>query len=158
MLSHLLYGLPRNRLPAMDHVAAVAIRQFRVPMAIISLVTDEEVVFVGAQGLPDGYMPKDTTFCRMVSASQDVVVVEDTLADDLLCRNSAVIGPPHIRFFAGAPLLAETGKLGTVCIADTVPRQFGFGQRLALQHMARIATQEWDDRKSMAATALAYGV
>jgi GAF domain-containing protein len=157
MITNLFSQLSLNRLPAMDHIAAVAMKHFGVPMSVVSLVTSEEVVFVGAQGLPHGYVPKDTNFCRLVASGPDVIVIEDTLSDPRLRTNSAVVGPPRIRFFAGAPLVAETGEnLGTVCIADVRPRQLEFGQRVALKHMARIAAQEWIDRRSRTASAFAF--
>jgi GAF domain-containing protein len=54
------------------------------------------------------------------------------LADNLL-----VTGPPHIRFYAGAPLIDRRGMaLGTLCVIDRQSRKLTEKQRLHLQRLA----------------------
>lgn len=144
MPSQLFTQISTQRVPVMDHIAAVAMKHFRVPIAIVSLLTNEEVVFVGTQGLPDDFVPRETSFCRLVFSGREVVVVEDARLDSRIHNHTAVLGPPFVRFLAGAPLMTDMGKkIGTICIADVHPRELAFGQRIALKHLARIASQEW---------------
>ena len=67
------------------------------------------------------------------------MVVPDAAADPRFARNPLVTDAPHIRFYAGAPLvLADGHQVGTLCIIDPAPRE-GFSPREAeaLQLMAR---------------------
>lgn len=61
------------------------------------------------------------------------------------------MGPPHIRFYAGAPLRTSDGfNLGSLCILDDKPREeFTPRQRLILKEFAAIAMREmelWRDK------------
>ena len=50
----------------------------------------------------------------------------DTLLDPRFASNSLVTGAPHIRFYAGVPLVTPNNhKLGTFCIIDVKPRPHG---------------------------------
>ncbi len=51
-----------------------------------------------------------------------VLTVYDTLSDPRFQNNPLVVGAPYIRFYAGASLLIEGVKLGTLCIIDYEPR------------------------------------
>ena len=57
-------------------------------------------------------------------------------------------GDPHIRFYAGAPILARHGHvLGTVCVIDNKPRIVAPEQVQALEALARQATELLEMRK-----------
>lgn len=72
-----------------------------------------------------------------------MLVVEDALQDERFAENRYVKGAPHIRFYAGCPLVGSMGhRYGTLCILDFVPRHFTAEQYLTLCHFAELATRE----------------
>jgi signal transduction histidine kinase len=79
-----------------------------------------------------------------------VLVVPDATLDARFCDNPAVVGPAHIRFYAGAPLISPEGyKLGTFCIIDTVPRAtYTAEQTSMLVDLAEMAVKVMVDRRS----------
>ena len=55
----------------------------------------------------------------------EVLVVMDLSKDARFRLNGVVKGPPHFRFYAGAPLVSSVGlRLGSLCLSDTSPRFF----------------------------------
>lgn len=53
--------------------------------------------------------------------SPDVFVIEDALRDYRFKDNPLVKGDPFIRFYAGAALIVDDIKVGSLCIIDRVP-------------------------------------
>merc|ERR1711881_672018 len=76
--------------------------------------TGREIAFCAHSIMPDA-----TT-----RVHKEIMVVRDALADDRFKDSALVQGWPHIRFYAGAPLLigGEDGikrAIGTLCVIDT---------------------------------------
>jgi PAS domain S-box-containing protein len=70
--------------------------------------------------------------------------IEDCRSDPVLSRDPAVCGPPHVRFFAGAPIRLEDGSTaGAIWVCALEPRPFerALGQRL--QDLADFVADEW---------------
>ena len=66
------------------------------------------------------------------------MIVPDASKDERFLDHPLVTGHPKIRFYAGAPLLAENGHIiGTICVLDTTPRDLDAKQLPALQFMAQ---------------------
>lgn len=75
----------------------------------------------------------------------------DTTQDWRFENNPQVVGPPHIRFYAGAPLRTADGhNVGSLCIIDDKPRdEFPPRSRLILKEFAAVAMREmelWRDK------------
>jgi hypothetical protein len=62
------------------------------------------------------------------------------------CRfaeNPLVLHEPHIRFYAGAPLISSTGhRLGSLCVIDRVPRELEAHSCSVLINFAEIVVRE----------------
>ena len=108
------------------------------PISLISLIDDERQWFKARTGTDVLQTPREYSFCQYAMRANDVYEVPDMAADARFANNPLVTGDPHIRFYAGAPLLTPEGQpLGTLCALDTVPRQLSSDQREALRVLAR---------------------
>lgn len=104
---------------AFDRLTTLAARLFDAPIALISLVDSERQFFKACFGLNIRETPRSHSFCAYALHSSALLIVPDATQDPRFCTNPLVTGPPHIRFYAGAPLVAPSGVvLGTLCIID----------------------------------------
>jgi hypothetical protein len=127
---------PSNEL--FDSLVNLATDLFNVPIAAVTLVDRERQWFKASCGLSERETPRDESFCAHVVADPVTTIVPDTLLDERFAENPGVTGPPHLRFYAGHPIMLAKGHcLGTVCIADTRPRQLSSEQ---LQRLGQIAS------------------
>ncbi len=107
-----------------DRVAAFAAAEFDVPICVISLVDEDRQWFKARVGVDVCETPRDVSFCGHALQQSDVLLIENALKDERFHDNPLVIGEPHIRFYAGAPLMLPSGYVaGTLCVIDTKPRQ-----------------------------------
>jgi GAF domain-containing protein len=121
-----------------DHIAQLAASLFDVPISLVSIVGSDAQCFRGASGIDETHTPRDVAFCAFAILQPDVMVVPDAAEDARFCSNPLVTGPPGIRFYAGAPLRVANGQpVGTLCIIDHKPRDFGEKEQWQLAQLAR---------------------
>lgn len=126
-----------------DRITRVAARTFDVPIALISLVDAERQWPKSLVGLDDAEAPREDSFCARAILGEDALVIEDTHADPVFVNNAQVVGEPYLRFYAGQVIRDGQGfKLGTLCIADRVPRAFPPEDAAVLRDLGRWAEQE----------------
>ncbi|HEV7439148.1 MAG TPA: EAL domain-containing protein [Methylobacterium sp.] len=129
--------------PHFEAVCRTAAALFSVPISLVSLVEEDQQWFKASCGLDLGGTPRAIAFCAHAILADDVLVVEDAAADPRFAQNPLVTGPPHIRFYAGAPLTLAPGlHVGTLCLKDVVPRRFPAEQRRQLQDLAAIVVAQ----------------
>ena len=98
-----------------DHIVQMASRIFDAPIVLISLVHRDRQFFKARVGMDLCETSRDVSFCTFAILQHDLFVVLDALQDERFSRNPLVTGHPHIRFYAGAPLLTAAGhSLGTL--------------------------------------------
>ena len=118
-------------------------RCFTVPICIVTLVDSNRQWFKAAYGLDAAQTGRDVAFCShaIMPDAPEIFEVPDTLADARFATNPLVTGPPHIRYYAGAPLYMGSQKLGTVCIIDAAPRPpLSTAERGSLINLAAMAS------------------
>lgn len=121
-----------------DDFTALASRLLQVPIALISLVDEERQWFKSRVGLEANATPRSWAFCAHAIHSPELLVVEDALADPRFAHSPLVAGEPHIRFYAGCPLVSPDGlALGTLCVIDREPRALSPEDADTLRRLAR---------------------
>ncbi len=138
--SELLDTPPEERF---DRLTRLAQRLFGVPIALVSLVDAERQWFKSRQGLDACETGRDISFCGHAILADDIFEVGNATLDPRFADNPLVSGPPHIRFYAGAPLSTRDGyRIGTLCLIDSQPRRLSTDDRRALRDLADIAAGE----------------
>jgi len=133
-----------------DNITRLAAHFFRAPIALVSLIDRERQWFKSRVGLDGTQTPRDLAFCAHAIAGDGVMVVPDATLDPRFSQNPLVTGGPGIRFYAGAPLIADGQRLGTLCIIDTVPRPHFDGRDAeTLAQLARLVVDELDLRREV---------
>jgi GAF domain-containing protein len=75
--------------------------------------------------------------------SREPTIIADTFQDARFADNPLVINEPRIRFYAGYPLILNSGScIGTLCLLDTRPRTLQGSDLERLRDLASIAMQE----------------
>lgn len=144
----ILHGLdlldtPHER--AFEDLCQNAAETFGVPTALITLLDADRQWFKARVGFGACETSRDVSFCNYVVAEDTILIVPDARVDPRFASNSLVVGPPYIRFYAGAPLYYGDGiRLGALCIIDQKPRAAAEIDVAALKQLAdRVAGEIW---------------
>ena len=126
-----------------DKLLAFAASEFDVPIALFSLVDDDRQWFKAKVGLEACATGRDVSFCAHAILQPELLIIADAMADERFVDNPLVTGAPHIRFYAGAPLILPTGEaIGTLCLIDTRPRQLDEIDQLMLGYVRDLLLEE----------------
>jgi PAS domain S-box-containing protein len=137
--------------PTLDAITGAAAAQFGCPMALVSLIDEDRQWFKSRQGLDVPQTPREQAFCAHAILDDRVFTVSDARTDERFADNPLVTGDPHIRFYAGHPLMVDGQAVGTLCVLDREPHELTDDQAQALAHLARAAeaclSREWRQRQ-----------
>lgn len=121
-----------------DNVAYLAQQICQTPVALISLVDKDRQWFKAKIGLELSETPRNIAFCSHTILEPESLQICDAMLDSRFAKNPLVTQDPHIRFYAGVPLITPTqDKIGTLCVMDFVPRQLTAEQLKALNKLTK---------------------
>lgn len=150
---------------AFDRFAHLAASITRAPIAMVNFINDERQMFRGlyippnpaqnqpveddawadrgiAFDLPAREMPLSHGFCPHVVAQRSPLALDDILAYPRFAGNP-VVDELGVRAYLGAPLVDDTNTvIGTVCVLDREPRQWGRERLKDIQHLAEALLSE----------------
>lgn len=132
-----------------DEITRLASLVLATQSSAISLIDDRRQWFKARVGIPFSETPRDQAFCSHAVESGKFLEVSDATADERFVDNPLVTRKGGIRFYAGAPLVVNSGHcLGTLCVFDSEPRPpLSDVQRCALEDLAKLAVERIEARR-----------
>ena len=130
-----------------DDLVRIATQLCDTPIAQISLFDSVQHWLQASCGLDELQTGPDESFSVYALQGAGILEVCDTQEDERFADNPLVTGPPGIRYYAGAPLVGQSGHAyGTLCVIDTQPgKTLGNGQRESLERLARLTVNRIED-------------
>jgi GAF domain-containing protein len=125
----------QEELEAITHLACFICE---CPIATISIIEEFEQRYVAEVGLNENQTVRELAFCAHTILQKEMLVVKDATQDERFADHPSVTSPPHVRFYAGLPLINSEGyALGTLCVVDVKPRELSFEQVWALESLRK---------------------
>ncbi|WP_460502309.1 GAF domain-containing protein, partial [Hymenobacter agri] len=105
-----------------DFVSIVA-KLLDVPMALVSLVRADDVVFIGNTGLPDAQVvPREDSMCSVAILSDDLTEFPDVAAEPCALVNPYVAQQLRLGFYAAHAMRTAAGQpIGSLCVLGQQP-------------------------------------
>jgi GAF domain-containing protein len=121
-----------------DDIVVLATSICKVPIAMVSLVDESRQWFKARVGVTRRQTPRDVAFCAHAILQPEPLIVPNALLDPRFADSTLVTRDPHIRFYAGFPLIDHEGfALGTLCVLDQKPRRLSAPQQAAMSALSR---------------------
>lgn len=116
--------LKRRKDPGLQKLVEEAAKKFHAPIAALSVIDRDRQWFAARTGLDPEETPRAVSFCaHTIHRPGEPMVIPDARHDKRFAGNPLVMFAPHIRFYAGIPLVDRQGyPLGALCVIDSKPR------------------------------------
>jgi PAS domain S-box-containing protein len=130
-----------------DELTELAAQTCGVPYCTLTLLDEKRQWFKSVHGLDLTETPRATGFSHDTAQGRELFEVPDAQRDARFAGSPWVTEPPHIRFYAGVPLITGEGHaLGTLAVLDREPRRLTKVQRRGLIILARQAMDQLELR------------
>lgn len=158
--------VPRDENQRLDFIArkylgnAIPERHFDLVTKYLATVTsfssclltfiDQDTQWIkSAHGIAVDSTPRSQAFCNYTIANGGTFVVSDATKDERFFQNPLVVGPPHIRTYAGHAVMSADGiAVGALCLIDKTVRTVSKQVLEQLSGMAEIVGEMIDQRSS----------
>jgi signal transduction histidine kinase/ActR/RegA family two-component response regulator len=139
------YELPEKEFDELTRLAAIICNK---PIANITFIDEQTQWIKSSVGLEITCTDRETAFCNRTIQSKNILEIKDASLDPEFKNNPFVIGNPHIRFYAGAPLITSEGyEIGSLCVIDQKPGSLSEDQREALTTLSHSIISLLENRK-----------
>jgi GAF domain-containing protein len=119
---------------AFDELARLASAICDTPISAVSSIDSKRQRFKARVGFDMTETAREMSFCGYAILKRQPMIVPDASKDVRFADNPLVVGAPHIRFYAGAPLQTSAGlNVGSLCVIDRNPRELRPEQQAALK-------------------------
>ena len=135
------YGiLDTDREASFDNLIALAAQVTGTSMGAISFMDRDRQWFKSTYGFEGKQTDRSVAFCAHAILEQaPSFVVRDAADDERFAGTPLVTGEPHLRFYAGVPMMTPDGlPLGSFCVMDRKPHELDASQIKMLERIARI--------------------
>lgn len=134
---------------AFDDITAIAAQICGTPIALVSLIDENRQWFKSHHGLAVSETPREQAYCaHAINEPHKLMEVEDTTLDERFHDHPLSTGAPHVRYYAGSPLVNEEGHaLGALCVIDHQPRALSEDQKRTLEALSRQVVRLLEARK-----------
>jgi PAS domain S-box-containing protein/diguanylate cyclase (GGDEF)-like protein len=115
----------------------------QAPIAFVGVVGQRRVTLTATLGIQPADTSADPGLCVSTVIGDGLLVIDDTHLDPDAANHPLVTGSPGLRFYAGMPLTTGDGfNLGTLCVADTSPRQLDERSRSVIADVAALLMRD----------------
>lgn len=125
-----------------DFVGVVA-KLLDAPIALVSLVRADDVVFIGNKGLGEtGVVSREDSMCSVAILADDLTEFSDLLTEPCTLVNPFVAQQMRLGFYAGQALRTPEGlAIGSLCVLDHKPRRLSPTEGELLKELALVAQE-----------------
>lgn len=136
---------------AYNDIVLIAAQICDTPIALISFADGERLWFKSVLGWDVSEIALNDSFCvHAFQQPTEILQVIDATIDDRFRANPLVTNDPHIRFYAGAPLITTSGDtIGAMCVIDRIPRVLTARQLETLQALAHQVMTQLELRRTV---------
>ncbi|MBA4188543.1 MAG: hypothetical protein C0467_11105 [Planctomycetaceae bacterium] len=120
------------------------------PIALVSFIDEDRQWFKSKVGLSAIQTARNVSFCQYTIRGTEPMIVGNAATDPRFQDNPVVVNEPHIRFYAGVPLIDTEGcALGSLCVVDRVVRGMSPEQIAALSALGRLVMNQLTLRREL---------
>lgn len=129
-----------------DRITRAAAAALDAPHAAVSLIDVDRQFFKSTVGMKadtpaDRQTPLERSVCQYAVADGAALILDDARLDPIF-KNHPVIRDGSVVAYLGIPLMDDDGHaVGTLCVFDDRPRQWGAGHVQVLSDLAKVASE-----------------
>ncbi|HEX8427030.1 GAF domain-containing protein [Hymenobacter sp.] len=135
-----------------DDLVCLTAKLFGAPIALVSFVEKDTVLFAGNVGLPGAKrVARHESLCSVAILHEETTVFESLADDPCVLVDPGVGQSLNLQFYAGHPLrTAEGHAIGSLCVIDRRARAFSASETKLLTSLAKVVMHLLELRARMA--------